>query len=1007
MEREELKRSGSLTATTNLDSASEAEAEDAILSGVRLIRCEDEPVSAPGEIQGFGLLFVMDFDLGIQQISNNTLPILGIPCERLLRASFLDFLADRFNRKSFDEVRQKVLKEPFGVNPRVFRLSLKFPQEGGAVDSKDEAGSDRANRTIQFYAALHKIKRGHGEKTYEERDKSEHLLIMELELCDDALHPRVPPSPSSSGTSSVLTADVPESVASSQIMETSSFTAPTTEGSSTLFLPSITSHIDKGKEPLFNICIDKSEPQDSSDFFRLMNQLNSRLGAVTDMDTCVQLIAKIFKKITPFDRVMVYEFDEDWNGKVVAECRDPSIATQSYFDLHFPASDIPKNVRTLYKASKLQCLYARDEAPAKIVGIHNDGILNPIPVDMSFAYLRAMSPVYLKFLRNMTRVLDLLTLFQADFAILSIDDTVKLLGSTDSSIEILSLLNFFRRKQLRGVVYSRCISQDFPDYEFLKRRDHISGFLHIPLSEEGEKDFLKFFRKEEIEYIKWAGNPNEQHVVPHPEKEGTYRLEPRRSFQPWEEVLKGRSKTWTQTQLESAALLHLLYGRFIFVWRQREKAIRESRLKNLLLAHVSHEVRTPLNAMTNYLELALESGLTSRFAAHWLGTQLSQRIKDLTRMEAGKMFVHQSPFNIHNVIQDAVKPYATDAARRRLEFSLLGVETFPEMVLGDEAKFQHIISNLCKTSMNLTREGYVRVTCSVADSKDDMVACQVEFEDTSEGIPQEQLEVILEPGSERPGVGLGLAVVSRIIKTMKGELKIESEVNKGSRFTVKLDFKLPDTVGLAPTSVAEGSSSAGKIEIQRSLYILVAEDNPINRDIMQNRLVKRNHRVALANNGEEAVTMFLHQGHDFDVVLMDSQMPLCDGVTATRRIRQIESDSSLEQGHCRRTDSGTFVEKPDPEPPPSGSPFTETPPPPSATTPSAKKIVTITHHIPIIAVSGSDDPDHITQYREAGMNGFLRKPVDFVKVDKLLRGINNLRARVQFPSGEVMEGWFR
>lgn len=178
---------------------------------------------------------------------------------------------------------------------------------------------------------------------------------------------------------------------------------------------------------------------------------------------------------------------------------------------------------------------------------------------------------------------DLLSLFDADCGLLSIRDETKVMGEIEDSQESLALLEYLRMKNFTAVTASRDLREDFPDLKYPAGFSSIAGLLLVPLSSSG--DFIVFFRKPQLKKVHWAGNPYEKTL-----REGTQAyLEPRKSFALWSETVIGKSQEWTEEQIETAAVLCLVYGKFIAVWRQKEAALKSSQLTRLLLANASHE----------------------------------------------------------------------------------------------------------------------------------------------------------------------------------------------------------------------------------------------------------------------------------------------------------------------------------------------------------------------------------------------------------------------------------
>jgi light-regulated signal transduction histidine kinase (bacteriophytochrome) len=189
-----------------------------------------------------------------------------------------------------------------------------------------------------------------------------------------------------------------------------------------------------------------------------------------------------------------------------------------------------------------------------------------------------------------TRAEDLLSLFDADFGILSIGDEGKILGAVENSQEVMLALQYLRIKRFTTLQTSQDLRRDYPDFVTTRKSfDLIAGLLLVPLSREG-RDFIVFFRQGQLQQVHWAGNPYEK-----VKQGGSEGLIPRKSFKVWSETVIGKCRDWTDEQLETAAVLHLVYGKFIEVWRQKEEALQSTRMASLLLNNASHEGSYPGN----------------------------------------------------------------------------------------------------------------------------------------------------------------------------------------------------------------------------------------------------------------------------------------------------------------------------------------------------------------------------------------------------------------------------
>ncbi|KAK7048150.1 ATP-binding cassette transporter [Favolaschia claudopus] len=652
------------------------------------------------------------------------------------------------------------------------------------------------------------------------------------------------------------------------------------------------------------------------DVFAVMAQINEQLGDAPDLTAFLQVVVGVIKDLSQFHRVLVYQFDEAWNGQVVAELLDWSKTHDLYRGLHFPAADIPAQARQLYAINKVRLLYDRSQSTARIVVRSQEDLKHPL--NMTHCYLRAMSPIHIKYLENMgvrasmsvsimafgalwglvtchaygshgmrvsfpvrqmlrllsqsisrnierlsyaqrltTRKLintmaspdhptgyivsnadDLLGLFDADFGVLVIGEAAKMLGPNEHGQEILIVAEYLRLKQFLTMQVSQAVTTDFKDLAESAGLDVIAGMLYVPLSSEG-KDFICFLRKGQPRHVQWAGNP-------HTKTQTETLLEPRKSFATWSETVVGRCRGWTDEQLETAGVLALVYGKFIEVWRQKENALQTTRLTNLLLSNASHEVRTPLNHIINYLEMALNGPLDDETRDNLSRSHAASKsllftindLLDLTRLESGNETTFNEPFDLQYAIEDATHLYRKEAQRRNIEFHM-ELEQSPKVVIGDSKKIRTVVQNLTANSLKYTSEGTITVACATYDEPAGLrgpkqTAVEIVVEDTGCGIAPDRLASIfrefeqVEPLEPRPGsagslgsgggVGLGLAVVARIVEQLGGQLRVESKVDEGSRFSFLIPLSLSEDgeeMALSPSSSKDSSFKSLQVRSRR------------------------------------------------------------------------------------------------------------------------------------------------------------------------------------------------
>lgn len=334
-----------------------------------------------------------------------------------------------------------------------------------------------------------------------------------------------------------------------------------------------------------------------------------------------------------------------------------------------------------------------------------------------------------------------------------------------------------------------------------------------------------FFRKGKTQEVKWAGNPYEKFI-----REGTdgY-LEPRKSFATYRETVFG-AREWTEQECESASVLSLIYGKFINVWKSREKAIQDSQLTKLLLANTAHEVRTPLNAVINYLEIALEGAidqdtrenLSKSHSASKSLIYVINDLLDLTKTEKGHNLIKDEAFDLPFTFHECAKTFAGDARRKNITYDVIENPGIPKWVIGDQRRVRQAISNVIANAIQHTSAGSVIVELCSVECTPHRVEVDIVVQDTGVGMSEnkldrlyqelEQVQSVSEEGlqqqtkpesdmrvavGEEKTLGLGLALVARIVRTMNGQLRLKSEEGKGSRFVVQLGFDLPDYGGSA------------------------------------------------------------------------------------------------------------------------------------------------------------------------------------------------------------------
>ncbi|KAK4549504.1 hypothetical protein LTR36_006501 [Oleoguttula mirabilis] len=846
--------------------------------GETLQRCEDEPIHIPGAVQGFGLLIALEEQsegrLIVRVVSENSRRMTGYtPRQLFALESFTDILSEEQADNLLDHV-DFIRDEDADVTangPEVFTMSIRTPQK----------------RNLKMWCAMHINLR------------NPNLVICEFELEDDTVNPLVPANEAT-----------PEPAEDTlQATPTNEEVAESTQNSSKPLRVLRSARKRKGEAAAMEVLVSHNN---------IMSQVQEQLAAAPNLETFLKILVGVIKELTGFHRVMIYQFDHLWNGRVVTELVDPRATRDLYKGLNFPASDIPTQARDLYKVNKVRLLYDRDQETARLVCRTVEDLETPL--DLTYSYLRAMSPIHVKYLANMAvrssmsvsinafdelwgliachsygskgmrvsfpirkmcrlvgdsasrnierlsyasrlqaRKLintvptqnnpsgyivasseDLLRLFDADFGLLCIHGETKILGHIEQSQEALAMLEYLRMRQITSVMTSQDIKQDFPDLRYAPGFSVIAGMLLVPLSARGQ-DFIVFFRKGQLREVKWAGNPYEKFVV-----EGTEGyLEPRKSFKTWSETVVGKCREWTEEEIETAAVLCLVYGKFIEVWREKERALENSQLTRLLLANSAHEVRTPLNAIINYLEIALEGTLDQETRDNLAKSHSASKsliyvindLLDLTKTEEGGELTKDEIFNLRGTLEEATNVFKGDVKRKGIEYEVIYHPGLPRHVIGDQRRVRQAISNVTANAVQNTTQGGIKVEMYLTSREDSHCEVEIAVTDTGVGMSANKLDklfreleqvqsesdhnlneaIIPDPESKAMqeirekgsrALGLGLALVARIVRNMNGQLRLKSEEGRGSRFVIQFPFELPEDEP-GPRSVEGSDDSQG------------------------------------------------------------------------------------------------------------------------------------------------------------------------------------------------------
>ena len=338
--------------------------------------------------------------------------------------------------------------------------------------------------------------------------------------------------------------------------------------------------------------------------------------------------------------------------------------------------------------------------------------------------------------------------------------------------------------------------------------------------------------------------------------------------------------------------------------RARDAAQESSASKSRFLANMSHEIRTPLNAILGFSELLKKgvyegedeknSYLTTIVSSGHHLLDLINGILDLSKIEAGQMEMEKRRFSPDHVIASALSVMSVKAGEKGLALTYDWFTGVPETILNDEARMRQALINLIGNAIKFTDSGGVHVSCQmIVDKLPAML--EISVRDTGIGIAQDKLTSVLEPFVQADasvtrkfgGTGLGLAITRRIAQLLGGELQLTSILGEGSVFTISMTTGPLDGVAIRSEPIATIQAQEKADEMQRTdlsgVRILVVEDGPANRKLIRVILGRVGAEIDEAENGLAGIEKAM--ANDYDLILMDMQMPLMDGYQATKKLR--------------------------------------------------------------------------------------------------------------------------
>ncbi|MEI9943547.1 MAG: ATP-binding protein [Chitinophagaceae bacterium] len=365
-----------------------------------------------------------------------------------------------------------------------------------------------------------------------------------------------------------------------------------------------------------------------------------------------------------------------------------------------------------------------------------------------------------------------------------------------------------------------------------------------------------------------------------------------------------------------------------------------SKIKDQFLANMSHEIRTPLNAITGFSKILSQTPLNPQQQQYtYLINGASNNlihivndILDISTIEAGKLRIDQREFSIENVLQTVENMFSNIAQQKNLNYSQHIEESIPSNVKGDPDRLLQIIVNIVGNAIKFTKAGAVRTVVSKEKEEAGKTWIKFSVRDTGPGIPKDKQQIIFKRFEQMEGnddaikgTGLGLSIAKSITELMNGSIHVDSELGKGSVFSVVLPFNNVDD----PSRTSVPKELPNQAVVYEDASVLLVEDNKVNQLLMEHALANAGLRIETAGNGRDAVELIKQK--KYNLILLDIQMPVMDGYETIDVVRNKIKDTT-----------------------------------------------------PVIAMTAYVSPGEKQKCLDAGMNGYLSKPVDFPAMHSLL-----------------------
>ncbi|AZQ62684.1 response regulator [Flammeovirga pectinis] len=382
------------------------------------------------------------------------------------------------------------------------------------------------------------------------------------------------------------------------------------------------------------------------------------------------------------------------------------------------------------------------------------------------------------------------------------------------------------------------------------------------------------------------------------------------SIKVYEQVIEGRYYTLTVKPIPEYGYVNI-YGMDITIRKsienklkeEKEKAEKLAEVKMEFLSTMSHEIRTPMNSIIGSINLLIDTALDTyqskklemmRFAADNL-LRLINEILDFNKLEAHKVNLEKIRFSLPETLENIFSMHSDNAEQKNIAFDLIFNKTPINFIIGDPTRLSQILLNLLSNAIKFTEKGGVELSVQSTFNNQKTIVYQFIIKDSGIGISDDRISAIFEAFTQADnsttrkfgGTGLGLSITKKLVDLLEGSMEVNSKVGKGTEFIVTIPFDIAADQESITKKKAELNEISGNLKDKK---VLLVDDNEFNILIAKEFLGRWEAETIVAKNGQEAIEALTTGALDFDIILMDLQMPIMDGFEATLLLRNMQSE---------------------------------------------------------------------------------------------------------------------